>query len=166
MIIIVAGLHQQYQHNAQHNVNELLTQLLRAQVYRFIGRCGATPEVRFFQSGTAVANVNIAINQPDAKRDDGKPADWIRLEVWGAEQAQAFADSCGKGTLVDVSGRVRSNVYTDRNGEQKHQWVMKVEQWSIAGTSEQQSQPAATARPTPAPAAFVSSNNDDYEVPF
>ena len=152
-------------------MNELLLQLLRAQVYRFIGRCGATPEVKYFQSGAAVANVNIAINQPDAKKDDGKPADWIRLEVWGAEQAQAFADACQKGTLVDVSGRVRSNTYTDRNNETKSQLVMKVEQWAPASTGQQQTQPAATARPAPAaaapaPTAWATSNDADAALPF
>lgn len=150
-------------------MNDFLIQLLRASTWRFVGRCGATPELKFFQSGAAVANVNIAINQPDAKKDDGKPADWIRLEVWGAEQAQAFVDGCGKGTLVDVSGRVRSNTYTDRNGETRHQWVMKVEQWAPAGG--QQSQAPATARPAaptaPAqPAAWASGNDIDEEVPF
>jgi len=149
-------------------VNELLLQLLRAQVYRFIGRCGATPEVKYFESGAAVANVNIAINQPDAKRDDGKPADWIRLELWGAEQAQAFADACQKGTLVDVSGRVRSNTYTDRNNETKHQWVMKVEQWAPASTGQQQNQPAAPAAAPAAAAAPTAwaTSNDDFGVPF
>lgn len=146
-------------------MNELLTQLLRASVYRFIGRCGATPEVKYFESGAAVANVNIAINQPDAKKDDGKPADWVRLEVWGADQAQAFADACGKGSLVDVSGRVRSNSYTDRNGESKHQWVMKVEQWAPVGQQQAQS-PAPTAAPAAQPAAWGSSDPIDDEVPF
>jgi len=152
-------------------MNDLLIQLLRAQTYRFIGRCGATPEVKFFQSGSAVANVNIAINQPDAKKDDGKPADWVRLEVWGAEQAQAFADACGKGALVDVSGRVRSNSYTDRNGETKHQWVMKVEQWAPVAPAGQPQAPATaapTARPAvAAPTAWASSDTSiDAEVPF
>jgi single-strand DNA-binding protein len=149
-------------------VNDFLIQLLRASTWRFVGRCGATPELKFFQSGAAVANVNIAINQPDAKKDDGKPADWIRLEVWGAEQAQAFVDGCGKGTLVDVSGRVRSNTYTDRNGETRHQWVMKVEQWAPAGG--QQAQAPATTRPAaptaPAQPAAWASNDIDEEVPF
>ena len=149
-------------------MNDFLIQLLRAQTYRFIGRCGATPEVKYFQSGAAVANVNIAINQPDAKKDDGKPADWIRLEVWGADEAQAFADACQKGSLVDVSGRVRSNSYTDRNGEQKHQWVMKVEQWSPVGQTQQPAAAAATARPAAAAAAPVwASNADDgSSLPF
>jgi single-strand DNA-binding protein len=149
-------------------MNELLTQLLRAQTYRFIGRCGATPEVKYFQSGAAVANVNIAINQPDAKKDDGKPADWIRLEVWGADQAQAFADACGKGAMVDVSGRVRSNTYTDRNGETKHQWVMKVEQWSPVGQQQPAAAKPAAAAASAAPAQPTSwaTGNDDDALPF
>jgi len=151
-------------------MNPQLQQLLRAQVYRFIGRCGSDPELRYFESGAAVANCNIAVNQPDAKKGDDKPADWIRVEVWGAEQAQAFADACGKGSLVDVAGRVRSNTYTDRNGEQKHQWVMRVEQWSpVGGTAPAASKPAPTARPAApaaAPTAWASSDDIDSEIPF
>jgi single-strand DNA-binding protein len=151
-------------------MNPELIQLLRAQCYRFIGRCGNDPEVRYFESGAAVANVNIAVNQPDAKKDDGKPADWIRLEVWGAEQAQAFADACGKGALVDVVGRVRSNSYTDRSGENKHQWVMRVEKWEPINTgAPTQQRPAAapTARPAAAaPAWNTSDPPSDEEVPF
>lgn len=148
-----------------------LIQLLRASVYRFIGRCGAAPEVKYFQSGAAVANVNIAINQPDAKKDDGKEADWVRLEVWGADQAQAFADAFGKGSLVDVCGRVRSNSYTDRNNEKRHQWVVKVESWQPAGGPAPAPAPtarpaAAAARPAATAPAWTVSADDDGSIPF
>ena len=145
-------------------MNPELIQLLRAQTYRFVGRCGGEPEFRAFQSGAAVANVNIAVNQPDAKKDDGKPADWIRLEVWGADEAQAFADTARKGALLDVSGRVRSNAYTDRNGEAKHQWVLKVDSWSVVGAqAPAPAKPAAKAAPAAAP-VWVS--RDDEGLPF
>lgn len=140
-------------------MNEHLIQLLRASYWTFVGRLGADPEVRYFQSGAAVANVNIAINQPDAKKDDGKPADWVRLEVWGQEEAQAFADAMRKGSLVKASGRVRSNSYTNRNGEAQHQWVCRVEEWSTVGGSAPAAAPAPTARPAAA-------NHFDDEVPF
>ena len=154
-------------------MNEHLIQLLRASNWTFVGRLGADPEVRYFQSGAAVANVNIAINQPDAKKDDGKPADWVRLEVWGQEEAQAFADAMHKGSLVKASGRVRSNSYTNRNGEAQHQWVCRVDQWStVGGGNTAASAPAAaapspTARPAAAPTATVwQTNPASDEVPF
>jgi single-strand DNA-binding protein len=150
-------------------VNELIAQLLRSSVHRFIGRLGADPEVRYFESGTCVANANIAINKPGAKKDDGQKPDWLRVEVWG-EQAQAFADALHKGALLDVTGRVKTNSWTDRNtGETKTQLVVTAEQWAPAGG--QQTQPAATARPAAAaapaqPTAFATSNDDDYSLPF
>jgi single-strand DNA-binding protein len=149
-------------------MNELVAQLLRSSVHRFIGRLGADPEVRYFESGSAVANANIAINKPGAKKDDGQKPDWIRVEVWG-EQAQAFADALTKGNLVDVTGRVKTNSWTDRNtGETKTQLVVTAEQWAPVG----QSQPAA-ARPAATPAAAAkpvswetNAAGDDFGVPF
>ncbi len=149
-------------------MNELVAQLLRSSVHRFIGRLGADPEVRYFESGTCVANANIAINKPGAKKDDGQKPDWLRIEVWG-EQAQAFADALHKGSLVDVTGRVKTNSWTDRNtGETKTQLVVTAEQWAPAG----QQQPAA-AKPAAAPAAAKpvswessAADDDEFGVPF
>jgi hypothetical protein len=55
-------------------MNELIAQLLRSSCHRFIGRLGSDPEVRYFESGSAVANANIAINKPGAKRDEVEAA--------------------------------------------------------------------------------------------
>ncbi|MFZ9952566.1 MAG: single-stranded DNA-binding protein [Vulcanococcus sp.] len=148
-------------------MNELIAQLLRSSVHRFIGRLGGDPELRYFESGSSVANANIAINKPGAKKNDGQPPDWIRVEVWG-EQAQQFADAMSKGALLDVTGRVKTNTWQDRNGETKTQLVVTAEQWAPVG----QQQPAAPA-PKPAapatkPAVWEATAAADYDndIPF
>jgi single-strand DNA-binding protein len=149
-------------------MNELIAQLLRSSCHRFIGRLGSDPEVRYFESGSAVANANIAINKPGAKRDDGQKPDWIRVEVWG-EQAQAFADALQKGALVDVSGRVKTNTWTDRNtGEAKTQLVVTAEQWSPVGQQQPAAAKPAAAAASAAPAQPTSwaTGNDDDALPF
>jgi single-strand DNA-binding protein len=145
-----------------------ITSLLRASLWRFIGRLGSDPEVRYFQSGAAVANARIAVNQPGAKRDDGLEPDWFKLEVWGADEARAFADTCRKGSLVDVSGRFKVETWTDRTGEERTGTTIRVESWQPVG--QQQSPAAAAPRPAapaPAPAAAAwASSNDDDGIPF
>ena len=133
-------------------------QIVRASVHRFIGRLSQDPALRFFDSGNAVANSRLLVNQPGARRDDGSEPDGFKLEIWG-DRAQEFADSCAKGSLIDVVGRVKIESWDDRTtGEQRQQLVITVEQWALlrpAGQGQPQQQaapaPAAVQRTAPAP---------------
>ena len=57
-----------------------------------VGRAGRDPEVRYFESGSVVANLTLAVNR--RSRDD--EPDWFNLEIWG-KQAQVAADYQGGG---------------------------------------------------------------------
>jgi single-strand DNA-binding protein len=133
-------------------MNEIIATVLRASVHRFIGRLGRDPEIRYFESGNCVANATMAINKPGAKKDDGQEPDWFKVEIWG-EAASQFADQCKKGALIDVTGRVKTDRWTDRNtGEQKTQLVVTAEMWSIVPTQAKPA-PSAASAPAPAPVA-------------
>jgi single-strand DNA-binding protein len=151
-------------------MNDLIAQLLRASQHRIIGRIGNEPELKFFQSGTCKLQLSVAVNKPGAKRDDGQKPDWFKAELWG-DEAQSAADTLHKGDLVDVTGRISTDTWTNRNGEQVTDLVVKVEQWAPIGG--QAAKPAAPARATaPAPAAAAAAwgsstgGFDDSEVPF
>jgi single-strand DNA-binding protein len=145
-------------------MNELLAQLLRASQHRFIGRLAADPEVRFFESGSCVCNARLLINKPGAKRDDGQKPDAFKIELWN-DLAQAFADICHKGDLVDVTGRVRTETWTDRTtGEERRGLTVTVDRW------EPPTPPAAAPAAAPAPAKsepdWFSSSADNDDIPF
>jgi single-strand DNA-binding protein len=153
-------------------MSEIVAQLLRASVHRFIGRLARDPEIKFLPSGSTVCNARILINLPGAKRDDGQQPDGFDLTIWG-DQAQAFCDGTHRGDLVDVSGRVKSDSWTDRNtGEVRTKLVVTVDQWSLAGQPRQAAAPApAPAAPAPAcapPGGFAWASADDStdSVPF
>jgi single-strand DNA-binding protein len=129
-------------------MSELTDQITRASLHRFLGRLSADPEVRYFESGNSVCNARLLINKPGAKRDDGQQPDGFKLEIWG-ERAQAFADAAKKGDMVDVTGRVKSETWTDRTGEQRTGLVIQVEVFSVR--PRQGTAPSAPA-PAPAPA--------------
>ena len=142
-------------------MSDLTAQVLRASQHRFIGRMARDPEIRSFDSGNCVCNVRILINKPGAKRDDGQEPDGFKLEIWG-EKAQAFTDATRKGDLVDVTGRVKSETWTDRNGEQRTGLVVMVEEWALAG-QPRQAAPAQAAAPQP---TWGGGQVDDEEAPF
>jgi single stranded DNA-binding protein len=125
------------------NATEIMAIVLRASCHQFIGRLGADVEVKFFDNGNAVAKGRIAINKPGAKRDDGQAPDWFTVEVWG-EDAQKFADQVQKGDRIVVSGRVKTNKWTSKTGEDRTDLIVTAEAW------RKMDQTPMASTPTPA----------------
>ena len=107
---------------------EIIATVLRASCHQFIGRLGADVEIKYFDNGNAVAKGRIAINKPGAKRDDGQAPDWFTVEVWGQE-AQTFMDQAKKGDRIGVTGRVKTNKWTTKAGEERTDLIVTAEAW-------------------------------------
>ena len=107
---------------------EIIATVLRASCHQFIGRLGADVEIKYFDNGNAVAKGRMAINKPGAKRDDGQAPDWFTVEVWGQE-AQAFIDQAKKGDRIGVTGRVKTNKWTTKAGEERTDLIVTAEAW-------------------------------------
>ena len=122
----------------------IVATVMRASSHRFVGRLGRDPEVKYLDSGKAVANARIAINIPGSRQGDGKEPDWFKVEVWG-DEAQAFADQCRKGDLVEVIGRVRTKRWTDNQGQPRLDLIVTADAWSMVRSSGQAAAPAPAA---------------------
>jgi single-strand DNA-binding protein len=107
---------------------EIIATVLRASCHQFIGRLGADVEIKYFDNGNAVAKGRIAINKPGANRDDGQAPDWFTVEVWGQE-AQTFMDQAKKGDRIGVTGRVKTNKWTTKTGEERTDLIVTAEAW-------------------------------------
>ena len=121
-----------------------------------VGRAGRDPEVRYFESGTVVANLTMAVNR--RSRDD--EPDWFNLEIWG-KQAQVAADYVKKGSLIGITGSFKLDSWKDRNtGEDRNKPVVRVDRLELLGSKRDsennnfQSNNSFTQQP----------NND--EIPF
>ena len=95
-----------------------------------VGRAGRDPEVRYFESGTVVANLTMAVN----RRNREDEPDWFNLEVWG-KQAQVAADYVKKGSLIGVTGSFKMDSWKDRNtGEDRNKPVVRVDRLELLGS--------------------------------
>ena len=85
-----------------------------------IGRLGQDPEIRYTQSGSAVANATIATNDYWTNKQGEKQerAEWHSLVLWDrlADMAQSYLK---KGSQVYVEGRLQTRNWEDQQG-QKH----------------------------------------------
>ena len=95
-----------------------------------VGRAGRDPEVRYFESGTVVANLTMAVNR--RSRED--EPDWFNLEIWG-KQAQVAADYVKKGSLIGITGSFKLDSWKDRNtGEDRNKPVVRVDRLELLGS--------------------------------
>ena len=94
-----------------------------------VGRAGRDPEVRYFESGSIVANFAIAVNRRN-KQDE---PDWFNLEIWG-KQAQVAADYVKKGSLIGITGSFKLDQWKDKKtGEDRSKPVVRVERLELLG---------------------------------
>ncbi len=98
-------------------------ELNRIQV---IGRLGRDPEMRFTPQGTAITNFSVAVGGKWTDRDGnerGDDTEWFRVDVWGPRgggENNGLAGLCNqylnKGQQVYVEGRLKTEQWTDRDG--------------------------------------------------
>ena len=94
-----------------------------------VGRAGADPEIKNFDSGAMVTKFSIAVN----RRKDEMP-DWFNLEIWG-NQAQVAVDYVKKGSLVGIVGRLNIESWPDRNtNETRFKPVIRVDKLHLLGS--------------------------------
>lgn len=88
-----------------------------------IGRLTADPELRYTQSGTAVANFRIAVDRPFTNQAGEREADFIPIVVWD-KLAETCANYLNKGRLVAIEGRIQVRSYDAQDGSRR--WVTEV----------------------------------------
>lgn len=146
-----------------------------------IGRLGQDPEIRYTQSGSAVANATIATNDYWTDKQGGKQerTEWHSLVLWGklADLAQSYLK---KGSQVYVEGRMQTRDWEDQQGQKHYKTEVVVTTMQFldakmsdsASNTEYSTAPAAP-QSNPAPTATAESNatplGDDYikdDIPF
>jgi single-strand DNA-binding protein len=111
-----------------HSVNPL--ELPGINAITLVGRAGRDPEARYFESGTTVANLSLAVNR--IGRDT--PPDWFNLAIWG-KQAEVAADYVRKGSLLGITGSLAEERWTDRtSGEERSKLVVRVNRLDLLGS--------------------------------
>lgn len=84
------------------------------------GNVVATPEMRFFESGTGVAEFTVAQNPRfyrNGEWTDGEPV-FLTVKAW-RELAEQAAQDLQRGHRVTVTGRLRRRAWTDKETGEK-----------------------------------------------
>lgn len=87
-----------------------------------VGNVGRDPEVRFTQSGTAVANINVATSDTwfdKNTKQKQERTEWHRVVAWG-KLAEIVKEYVEKGRQIYVQGRIETRAWEDKQGNKKH----------------------------------------------
>lgn len=130
----------------------------------FIGQAGSDPKCRTFESGSKVANVNIAVSEKYKTRDGEvkENTEWIPL-VFNDKLAEVAEKYIVKGTAVYVSGKLRTRKYTNREGVEISTTEIVVRELQLLSKREEKSaeerrEQPREERPAPEHKSFL-----DYE---
>ena len=127
-----------------------------------IGRLTKDPELRYTQSGIAVASFTLAVDRPFKNQQGDREADFIPIVVW-RKQAENCANYLTKGSQAGVEGRIQVRSYEAQDGTKR--WVTEIVAdyvHFLSAKSQSQSQGQEQAE---APAASAQSGSDD-DFPF
>lgn len=87
-----------------------------------IGNLTADPELRFTQSGAAVANFTVASTPRTLDRQSGEWKDgealFLRCNLW-RQPAENVAESLTRGARVIVHGRLKQRSFETKEGEKR-----------------------------------------------
>jgi single-strand DNA-binding protein len=86
-----------------------------------IGNLGKDPDVRFTNSGKAVARFPIATSEVwmDQNGSRQERTEWHNIVVWG-KQGETCGQYLSKGRQVFVEGSIRSRSYDDQSGNKRY----------------------------------------------
>ena len=91
-----------------------------------IGNLGQEPQLRYTDSGTAVCNMRLAVNE-SYENSDGERVDkteWINVVAWGrlGEVCNEYLD---KGSQVYFEGSLQTRSWEDRDGNTRYTTEVK-----------------------------------------
>ncbi|MEX0770962.1 MAG: single-stranded DNA-binding protein [Balneolaceae bacterium] len=91
-----------------------------------IGRLGQDPEVRYTQSNTAVATLNIATNErfKDRNGELQERTEWHRVVAWG-RLAEICQEYLKKGSQVYIEGPIQTREWEDKDGQKRYTTEIK-----------------------------------------
>ena len=99
-------------------------------VITVVGNLTSDPELRYTQSGVAVANFTIASTPRtfDKATNDWKDGEalFLRASVW-REFAEHVAGSLAKGSRVVATGRLKQRSYETKEGEKRTSFEIEID---------------------------------------
>lgn len=130
------------------------------------GNLGADPELRYTNSGTAVCNLSVAVNEKwsDKQGQKQERTTWYKVTVWGA-QAENCEKYLTKGRQVLVEGRIKTDSY-EKDGVTHYTWELVAQNVTFLAGGDAKPSGNGQRRQSPPAQEDWQAEFDDDSIPF
>ena len=129
-----------------------------------IGNLGKDPEVRYLDSGVAVANFSLATTESYKNKEGERVSqtEWHNVVLWRglAEVAEKWLK---KGSSVYIEGKIRSRKWEDKEGNTRYTTEILADNMTMLGKKEDSS--AEKTETTPEQESIPQEEKGD-DLPF
>ena len=128
-----------------------------------IGNLTRPPELRYTPSGTAVADLRLAVNRNYSTQTGERREEtcFLTVVVWG-KQAESCGEYLDKGSQVFVEGRLQTRDWETKDGQKRNVVEIVAERVQFMGRGKA---PAPAVVPSAEPFAEEATGGAD-DVPF
>jgi single-strand DNA-binding protein len=141
-----------------------------------IGNLGRDPEVRSFQNGGKVCNLNVATSEQWRDRQSGErreKTEWHRVAIYDDRLVETAERYLKKGSKVYLEGQLETRKWQDQNGQDRYTTEIALRRFNSTmtmldgrgeggGPREDYGGPAASG----GSGGGFGSNLDDDDIPF
>ncbi|MAR20634.1 MAG: single-stranded DNA-binding protein [Flavobacteriales bacterium] len=130
-----------------------------------VGNLGRDPEVRYLDSGVAVANFSLATteNYKNKQGEKVSQTEWHNIVLWRglAEVAEKWLK---KGSSVYIEGKIRTNKWEDKEGNTRYNTEILADNMTMLGNRINSDVSDKNDSKTVSETKSVNDENDD--LPF
>jgi single-strand DNA-binding protein len=132
-----------------------------------IGNLGRDPEMRYTQSGVAVANFNIATSETWTNKEGEKETrtEWHRIVAFG-KLGEICGEYLAKGKQVYIEGRIQTRDWEDKEGVKRYTTEIVANQMIMLGSRDSAVATGAFGGPPSAESESSLPQTPDDDIPF
>ncbi len=109
-----------------------------------IGNLGSDPEMRYTEDGTAVTNMNVAVNK---KWDGGEKTWWFKVTCW-RRLAETTNQYLKKGRRVMVIGEISASAWSDKEGNARASLDLNAREVKFLGSKDEAADSGSNSPPS------------------
>jgi single-strand DNA-binding protein len=132
-----------------------------------IGNLTRAPELRYTPSGTAVADLRLAVNRNYTTQSGEKREEtfFVNVVVWG-KQAESSGEYLDKGSSIFVEGRLQTRDWEGKDGQKRSVTEVVAERVQFLSRTKGGGAGAPAPATAPAFAEEAPAGGGDDDVPF
>lgn len=104
-----------------------------------IGRLTKDVELKYTESGLAIASFTLAVDRDFKNANGEREADFIQCVIW-RQQAENLANWAHKGNLIGITGRIQTRNYDNQQGQRVYVTEVLADRFHLLESRNQQGQ--------------------------